>query len=651
MKALILGPDDDKRSALCAMLRARGHTVHVEPTTEAAWPVYEHEQPALILLMGVNEGHVAFVRRVRAVPDRDTVIITLFQRTVPGCMQAARDAGIDGCLRLGRALEGDESRLLFIERRVENRQEQQRITAESRARARQQAVAAKISQRALAGTPLDDLMAYAADAIVDALDVDYCDVLECAEEARLTVRASTGPQAAVSSSANGQPARAMALARYVLRTGQPVVVENIDAETRFQPSALWAQRDVTSGVGVVVRGVEGAFGVLSVYTRDPRAFDTEDVHFLQSVANALAGAVERTHTEQALRESEAKARAIVETTVDGVITIDRQGRIESFNQAAESIFGYRAEEVIGQNVKVLMPSPYHEEHDGYMRSYRETGRRKIIGIGREVTGRRKDGSTFPMDLAVSEVHLGDRRIFTGIVRDITERRQLEKEILDITEQERRRIGQDLHDGLGQMLTGIGLLCQNMTRQLERRKVSEAEEAAEITDLVKEADQYARDLARGLTPVDLEASGLVAALRRLVANAERLFDIECAFDEVGSALVHDGTPATHMYRIAQEAVSNAVRHGQAKRIKISLAAGAEQIRLRVQDDGVGFSDMEHEGPGMGIHIMRYRARIVGGTLDISSRPGSGTAVTFTLPQRTASSSARATDETTQSERHA
>jgi two-component system CheB/CheR fusion protein len=107
----------------------------------------------------------------------------------------------------------------------------------------------------------------------------------------------------------------------------------------------------------------------------------------------------------------------------------------------------------------------------------------------------------------------------------------------------------------------------------------------------------------------------------------------------------------MYRIAQEAVSNAVRHGRAERIKISLAAGTEQIRLRVQDDGVGFSDMGHEGPGMGIHIMKYRARIVGGTLDISSRPGSGTTVTFTLPQRTVSSSARAIDETTQSDRHA
>jgi two-component system CheB/CheR fusion protein len=360
---------------------------------------------------------------------------------------------------------------------------------------------------------------------------------------------------------------------------------------------------------------------------------------------------ERVRTEQALRESEAKARAIVETTVDGVITIDKRGHIESFNDAAEAIFGYAEEEVKGENVKVLMPSPYREEHDGYMRSYRETGRRKIIGIGREVTGRRKDGSTFPMDLAVSEVQLGDRRIFTGIVRDITERRRLEKEILDVTEQERRRIGQDLHDGLGQMLTGIGLLSQNLARQLEQHDQAEAEEAAEITDLIREADQYARDLARGLTPVDLEASGLVAALERLVANAERLFDIECVFDEVGSALIHDGTTATHMYRIAQEAVSNAVRHGQAKRIKISLAAGAAQTRLRIQDDGVGFSEANTEGPGMGVHIMEYRARIVGGTLDISSTPGTGTTVTFTLPHRGAAQPAHPADATTQPERHA
>jgi signal transduction histidine kinase len=235
-----------------------------------------------------------------------------------------------------------------------------------------------------------------------------------------------------------------------------------------------------------------------------------------------------------------------------------------------------------------------------------------------------------MDLAVSEVQLGDRQLFTGIVRDISERRKLEKEILNISEQERRRIGQDLHDGLGQMLTGIGLLGQNVARQLESEDHALAGDVAEITDLIKEADQYARDLARGLTPVDVDANGLSQALQRLSDNAVRLFDVPCTFEEVGTALVHDSTTATHLYRIAQEAVSNAVRHGDATQITIILASGPDQIRVRIQDDGIGFDPKEVDGPGMGIHIMNYRARIVGGNLEINTDPGDGTTVTCTLP---------------------
>ena len=341
-------------------------------------------------------------------------------------------------------------------------------------------------------------------------------------------------------------------------------------------------------------------------------------------------------TKKALEESEARAKAILETTVDGIITIDREGKIESFNQAAEEIFGYDAEEVIGENVKVLMPSPYREEHDEYLRSYHDTGRRNIIGIGREVTGKRKDGSTFPMDLAVSEVELGDRTIFTGIVRDISERRRLEKEILNVSEQERRRIGQDLHDGLGQMLTGIGLLSQDVTRHLEEEGHERAEDMSEITEHIKEADQYARDLSHGLIPVDVEGqkpSALPEALRQLAQNAERLFDVSCDFEEVDSAHIHDNTTATHLYRIAQEAVNNAVRHGNADRVRLLLAAGEDQIRLQVRDDGSGFDeDASAEADGMGVHIMNYRARIIGGTLDLSSAIGEGTVVTCTLPRR-------------------
>jgi PAS domain S-box-containing protein len=137
---------------------------------------------------------------------------------------------------------------------------------------------------------------------------------------------------------------------------------------------------------------------------------------------------ERQQTSAALKESEQRQRAILDSTVDGIITINEHGIVQSFNPAAEGIFGYRAAEVIGHNINMLQPEPYHSQHDEYLRNYLDTGKAKIIGIGREVVGLRKDGTTFPMDLAVSEVHLGPKRLFTGIIRDITERKQAEFQI-------------------------------------------------------------------------------------------------------------------------------------------------------------------------------------------------------------------------------
>jgi two-component system sensor kinase FixL len=136
----------------------------------------------------------------------------------------------------------------------------------------------------------------------------------------------------------------------------------------------------------------------------------------------------RAQAERAVRETAAKARAILEAAVDGIITIDERGAISSLNSAAARLFGYAPEELIGRNVRVLMPPPYRTEHDDYLARYRETGVKKIIGIGREVIGQRKDGSVFPMDLSVTEAHLGDRRLFTGMVRDLTERKQSEQAV-------------------------------------------------------------------------------------------------------------------------------------------------------------------------------------------------------------------------------
>ncbi len=137
---------------------------------------------------------------------------------------------------------------------------------------------------------------------------------------------------------------------------------------------------------------------------------------------------ERKFAEEALRDSEARNRAVLEAALDAIITIDERGRIEAVNPATERLFGYKASEMVGANVKMLMPSPYHEVHDTYLANYIRTGQRKIIGIGREVTGRRKDGALFPMDLSIAEVHVGQRRLFTGLVHDVTDRKEAEEDL-------------------------------------------------------------------------------------------------------------------------------------------------------------------------------------------------------------------------------
>jgi two-component system sensor kinase FixL len=326
------------------------------------------------------------------------------------------------------------------------------------------------------------------------------------------------------------------------------------------------------------------------------------------------------------------ANAILDTTVDGVVISDQDGTIISFNRAARRIFGYEESEAIGQNVRILMPQPFHSEHDGYLRNYLDTGERKIIGIGREVVGLKKNGEEFPIDLAISEVEVEGNKIFAAIVRDISDRRVLEKEILKVSELEQRRIGQDLHDGLGQMLTGIGLMSQAFARRLEKIDEKAAEDAREITALVREADEQARGLARGLVPVEVEEKGLATALARLVQNVSNMFGVECELEISESVPMWDASRATHLFRIAQEAVSNAVRHGHAKHVHVSFVSGGGYIRLRVIDNGVGFGKPAHRDSGMGINIMRYRARIIGGTLDIRSTPGEGVRIMCTIPIR-------------------
>jgi two-component system CheB/CheR fusion protein len=343
--------------------------------------------------------------------------------------------------------------------------------------------------------------------------------------------------------------------------------------------------------------------------------------------------------ESALRDTAERLRAILATAVEGIISIDERGIIESFNPAAEKIFGYTASEVVGKNVNVLMPSPYREEHNGYLTNYRRSGHARIIGIGREVVGRRKDGSQFPMDLSVSEVRLADRRLFTGFVRDISERKRLEKEVLEISEREQRRIGQDLHDGLCQQLAGIELMSQVLEQKVAAYSESEAARAAEISGHVRNAIAHTRSLARGLSPVTLESEGLMSALYELAANTGKIFRVNCVFECDPPVLIHDHSAATHLYRIAQEAVSNAVKHGKAQQIRICLKSAGGRNVLIVKDDGSGIPKVLPDNRGMGLRIMQYRAEMIGGATMVERDLEGGTSVICSVPRSDAEGEGR------------
>lgn len=218
------------------------------------------------------------------------------------------------------------------------------------------------------------------------------------------------------------------------------------------------------------------------------------------------------------------------------------------------------------------------------------------------------------------------RKLRGFMIDITERKRLEKEILEISAREQRRIGQDLHDGLGQHLTGIAFLSKVLEQKLAAKSLGEVAKAAEIAALVKQAVAHTRDLAQGLCPVQLEANGLVAALQELSSRTENLFNISCRLQCEHDILIHDNTVATHLYYIAQEAVGNAIKHGKAQHIVIGLSVVEERISMMVKDDGIGFPEGVDQYTGMGLHIMNYRARMINGSLTIQGDPEGGTTVT-------------------------
>ncbi len=393
-------------------------------------------------------------------------------------------------------------------------------------------------------------------------------------------------------------------------------------------------RRVADGIQALLDGTAGALSV-----EYPCPFGTTPRWFLlQATPLRTAGGgvvvshmdiTGRVRAEQDVRDREARLRAILDTAADAIITIDEGGVVQSVNPAAEWMFGYAAAEMTGRNVSMLMPPPHREAHDGYLARYRQTGEARVIGIGREVEGRRKDGTVFPIELAVSEVpHLP---LFTGILHDITRRRELERDVVEIASLEQRRIGQDLHDTVAQELTALNLLAGDLAETLRAGPADGAALAERISRGLQRGQYQLRAVLRGLLPVAVDAGGLMAALADLADRTGREGPAACAFDCPVPISVPDNIVATQVYLIAQEAVRNAVRHGRPRSVRIALESD-HHLTLRVRDDGTGLPARPTELQGLGLRIMRNRAAIIGAVLTIGPAEPTGTVVTCVLGRK-------------------
>lgn len=217
-------------------------------------------------------------------------------------------------------------------------------------------------------------------------------------------------------------------------------------------------------------------------------------------------------------------------------------------------------------------------------------------------------------------------------QEISRRKGLEREMLDIGNREQLRVGQDLHDSLGQKLTGIAFLARALTRRLKQEKHATAEEAEQITGLTREAVTQTRRIARGLSPVDMTEGGLSAGLKELAHHTADMFGIDCRYEEDGEEVTEpEHGQAIHLYHIAQEAVNNAVRHGEAQSMVIRMHRRHNGMALEIEDDGKGLPDDHGESSGMGLKIMRYRADMIGGRLKLEKNEPHGLRVICILPE--------------------
>ena len=332
----------------------------------------------------------------------------------------------------------------------------------------------------------------------------------------------------------------------------------------------------------------------------------------------------------------AEYRAVFEAAPDGIVIVDAAGTIRDVNPSAELLFGYSRGELIGAGVEQLVPEPSREIHRAERDAYMRAPQARPMGIGRELKGRRKDGTEVPVEISLSPMEASRGRLVVAIVRDMTERMRLRAfgaGALQAAEDERLRIARELHDDTAQRLAALLLRLRLAQRAAgaERERLLD-----EFHGEILETAEAVRRIARGLRPPSLEEIGLEAAIRALARSIRETHGLRVEID-TGPGWMETGLwpdAELALYRIVQEALSNVVRHAGATRARVLMEGGDERTIVIIEDDGRGFEPLDQADPrepGLGLVGMAERARSLGGRVDIESGTGEGTRVTVEVPR--------------------
>lgn len=310
-----------------------------------------------------------------------------------------------------------------------------------------------------------------------------------------------------------------------------------------------------------------------------------------------------------------------------VFQLDDHNQPEPFleiNDTACDILGYTRDELLQKSLYDIVADE-KKEVNKRIENVLEHG--EIVVESRHRT---KEGDIIPLELSVRSFLYNERRAIISVGRDQRERRRLEQEILNASEQERQRIGRDLHDDLGQLLSVATLTAQMLEREMKSKNMQEAKKIEELAGILKTAGERSRSLSHGLIPFNVEHNGLDDALQELTSNVSKMYDIDIHYAGNQDILQTNNSTAVHIYRIAQEAINNAVKHSNATSIEVELSSSGNHITLRVKDNGRGFPESE-VSKGIGMRIMNFRANMIRGDLKITSEKGKGTEIICPVPK--------------------